>query len=121
MYLWEENEWKTAFKKLTEKGLTTKKTFWKFLKPFLTNKGFIGNNDIELIHKNKIISYEKQLTKLFNSCYINVVEKSRGTKSKTFGTIFENSLLEILSILTKIVQELLEIKQVVNWSNVCDS
>ena len=93
MYLWEENEWKTAFKKLTEKGLTTKKTFWKFLKPFLTNKGFIGNNDIELIHKNKIISYEKQLTKLFNSCYINVVEKSRGTKSKTLAQFLKTVYL----------------------------
>ena len=34
--------------KLTEKGLTTDKSFWKFMKPFLTNKGFIGNNDITL-------------------------------------------------------------------------
>ena len=32
--------------KLTEKGLTTSKRFWKFMKMFLTNKRFIGNNDI---------------------------------------------------------------------------
>ena len=31
--------------KNTEKGLTTNKSFWKFMKPFLTNKGFIGYND----------------------------------------------------------------------------
>ena len=37
------------------------------MKPFLTNKGFIGNSGITLIHKNKIIPDEKQLTKLFNS------------------------------------------------------
>ena len=54
-------------KKLMEKGLTTNKNFWKFMKPFPTNKGFTGNNDITLIHQNKIISDEKQLTKLFNS------------------------------------------------------
>ena len=56
---------KNYLKKLTEKDLTTNKSFWKFMRPFLTNKGFIGNNDITLIHKNKIISDEKQLTKLF--------------------------------------------------------
>ena len=31
---------KNYLKKLTEKGLTTNKSFWKFMKPFLTNKGF---------------------------------------------------------------------------------
>ena len=59
------------------------------MKPFLTNKIFIGNNDITLIHENKIISDQKQLTKLFNSYYINIVEKSSGTKPKTFGTILK--------------------------------
>ena len=77
------------------------------MKPFLTNKGFTGNNDITLVYKNKIISDEKQLTKLFNSYYINIVEKSSGLK--TFGTDFKTpaySLLEILSILIKIIQAL---------------
>ena len=39
------------------------------MKSFITNKGYIGNNDITLtfFRKNKIISDEKQLTKLFNS------------------------------------------------------
>ena len=82
---------KNYLKKLTEKGLTTNKSFWKFGKPFLTNKGFVGNNDITLIHKNKIIFDEKQSTKLFNSYYINIVEKSSGTEPKTFGTNFENT------------------------------
>ena len=76
-------------KKLTEKGLTTNKSFWKFMKPFLTNKGFTGNNDITLIHQNKVISDEKQLTKLFNSYYINIFQKSSGTK--TFEKKIENT------------------------------
>ena len=64
------------------------------MKQFLTNKGFIGNNDITLIHKNKIISDEKQLTKLFNNYYINIVEKSSGTEPKTSGTNFENTSVQ---------------------------
>ena len=58
---------KNYLKKVTKKGLTTNNSFWRFMKPFLTNKGFIGNSGITLNHKNKIIPDEKQLTKLFNS------------------------------------------------------
>ena len=43
---------KNYLKKLTEKGLTTNKSSWKFMKPCLTNKGFTGNNDITFIHQN---------------------------------------------------------------------
>ena len=49
------------------------RTFFNFIKVFLTNKGFICNNDITPTHKNKIIANEKQLAKLFNSYYINTV------------------------------------------------
>lgn len=31
---------------------TINKIFWKFMKPFLTNKCYIGNNDITFIYKN---------------------------------------------------------------------
>ena len=107
-------------KKLTEKGLTTHKSFWKFGKPFLTNKGFVGNNDITLIHKNKIIFDEKQSTKLFNSYYINIVEKS--TKPKTFGTILKTPayiLLEKFSYKNHI--SIIKIKQVADGFDVSDS
>ena len=54
------------------------------------------------------------MTEVFNSYYMNIVEKSSGTKPKTFGKNFENtaySLLEILSVLPKIIQALLELKK----------
>ena len=44
---------KNYLKKLREKGLTTNKSFWKFMKTFLTNKGFTGNKNITLIIKTK--------------------------------------------------------------------
>ena len=64
---------KNCLKKLMHKSLKTNKSIWKFIKTFLTNKGFIGNNELTIIYKNKIISGEKQLTKLFNSYYLNIV------------------------------------------------
>ena len=56
-----------------DKCSTTNKSFWNFTKPFLTNKSVIVNDDVTLI-----IADESQLTKLFNSYYINIVEKSSG-------------------------------------------
>ena len=111
---------KNYLKKLTEKGLTTNKSFWKLMKPFLTNKSFIGNNNITLIHKNKIIFGEKQLTKLFNSNYINIVEKSSDTKAKTFGTNIENNSVQSVRDSYKNHPSIIKIKQVVNGSDVSD-
>ena len=113
---------KNYLKKLTEKGLTTNKSFWKFMKPFLTNKGLTGNNDITLIHQNKIISDEKQLTKLLNSYYINIVEKSSDTK--TFGINFKNTSVQSVRDIVNSYKNhpsIIKIKQVVNGSNVSDS
>ena len=60
--------------KITEKGITTRKEFWNFIKPFLTNKGFSKNNNITLKNKKKIITDEKKLENLFNNHYMNIVE-----------------------------------------------
>ena len=57
------------------------------MKPCLRNKGFIESNDITF-NKNKIMSNAKELTKLFNGYYINIVEKGSGTIPKIFDTNF---------------------------------
>ena len=113
---------KDYLKKLTKKGLSTNKSFWKFMKPFLINQGFTGNNDITLIHQKKIISNEKQLTKLLNSYYINIVEKSSDTK--TFGINFKNTSVQPVRDIVNSYKNhpsIIKIKQVVNGSNVSDS
>ena len=115
---------KNYLKKLTEKSLTSNKSFWKFMMPLLTNKGLIGNNHITLIHKNKIISDEKQLTKVINNYYINIVEKSSGTKPKTFGTNFESTSVQIVRDMVSSYKNrphMIKIKQAVNGSDVSDS
>ena len=66
----------------TKKVITTNKNFWTIIKPFLTNKGYLENNDITLIEENKVITSERELAKTFNEHYINIVEKSNGIKPK---------------------------------------
>ena len=55
---------KKHLKNITEKGINTNKSFWKFIKPFLTNKGFTGSNDITLVENITLVTTDEK-----NSCY----------------------------------------------------
>ena len=123
VYLWEKNIWKTTLRDSGRKVQQPIKVFGSSWSRFLQIKGFIGNNDITLIHKNKIISDEKQLTKQSNSYYINIV-KSNGTKPKTFGTNFENTSIQSVRDIVNSYKNhpsIIKYKQVVNGSAVSDS
>ena len=61
-------------------GVQTYKDFWKLIKPFLTNKGFLENAEIMLAEKDNLVTEEKELVRIFNDHYINFVERSSGTK-----------------------------------------
>ena len=56
------------------------KQFWKTMKPFLTNKGCIENNDIILLNGEVMITNDKIAAKRFNEHYINIVERTSGFK-----------------------------------------
>ena len=51
------------FVKITSKGIMTNKQFWKNMKPFLTNKGCLENNDIILLDGEEMITNDKILAK----------------------------------------------------------
>ena len=71
--------------KISEKGIETNKSFWKFIKPILTNKGIIASNDITLIDGKKVITDEYEISETFNKPYIDIVEKSCGKKTSKIG------------------------------------
>ena len=48
------------------------------VKPFLTNKGFLTNENIFIKHKDKIVTDNSKLAYLFNNHYINIVENISG-------------------------------------------
>ena len=56
---------KKHLRSITEKGINNNKSFWKFIKPFPTNKGFIGSNDIILVDNDVVTTDEKTLTSTF--------------------------------------------------------
>ena len=82
---------KSYFNKITQNGVVNNKNFWNIIKPFLTNKGFIDGNEITIVDGDEIISEEKELVKIFNEHYINIVERTCGIKPKTLNQ--ENATL----------------------------
>ena len=44
--------------KVSGKGIETNKSFWNFIKPFMTNKGMIAGSDITLIEGKNVITDE---------------------------------------------------------------
>ena len=82
---------KNYFSKVTESGVSTNKEFWKIIKPFLTNKGFLPGNELTLTENDEVITEEKILAEKFNNHYTNIVERSCGVKPTKLNLV-NNSL-----------------------------
>ena len=93
---------KSYFQDVTKKGLFTNKSFWSFVKPFLTNKSCHTQNDIMLIDNGKVIVEESDLVEKIDDHYINIVEKSSGQKNCKFAS--EINSLEDNVVINEIVQ-----------------
>ena len=61
------------FNKIANGNVVTNRTFWKIIKPFLSNKGHVENVDIMVNHNNKIIYNDHELVKVFSEHYINII------------------------------------------------
>ena len=88
---------KAYFHKVTGKGFVNNKAFWNTVKPFLTNKGFLTNETIAIENKGKIVTDKSKLVNLFNSHYINIVEKTSGCAPEIEGKP-ENKTIDIATV-----------------------
>ena len=88
---------KAYFRKVTGKGFVNNKAFWNTVKPFLTNKGFLTNETIAIENKGKIVTDKSKLVNLFNSHYINIVEKTSGCAPEIEGNP-ENKTIDIATV-----------------------
>ena len=67
----------------------------EYCQTFLTNKGCIPNDFICVEKDGGLISNEKELAKLFNQNYINILENSPGKKPLSLGDSFNASQDEL--------------------------
>ena len=93
---------KDYFKKTTADGVMSNRKFWNTVKPFLTSKGFLHNDNISIDLNGNIVEDEQNLTKEFNSYYINIAKTISGKPPTTL----ENNLDYINnSLITKRIIE----------------
>ena len=71
--------------------------FWGAVKPFLSSKRFINNNDITIEIDNKIIEDKSESAKTFNSHYINIVKSSTGRHATLASRISEKETVAIIT------------------------
>ena len=92
---------KRHFRNVSEgKRFSSKRKFWKIIKPFLPSKGFIANSNIFLKEGNVIITIDKDLSETFNNHYVNIIEKETGSKPDT--DLHKFCDMEIHSAISKI-------------------
>ena len=89
---------KTFFEVATKKGLASNKSFWKFVRLFLTDKNFHTQNGVML---KIIIEEEHDLVGIFNDHYINLAKKSSGEKPRNY--LCDANLLDDDMVTDKIV------------------
>ena len=73
------------FNKIANENIVTNSTFWKIIKPFITNKGHLENAEIMLIQGKNKIATENELVKVFNKHFINIIEKYGGQKPRNIA------------------------------------
>ena len=87
---------KDYFKKTTADGVMSNRKFWNTVKPFLTSKGFLHNDNISIDLNGNIVEDEQNLTKEFNSYYINIAKTISGKPPTTLESNLDyinNSLI----------------------------
>ena len=65
------------FQSVTKSGFANNKKFWNTVKPFLTNKGFLTNDNIYIKVNDDLVT-DKKLANIFNLHYISIVENTSG-------------------------------------------
>ena len=69
---------KNFFQRVTESSLANNKKFWNTVKQFLTDKGFLTNDNISIKFNEDLATDKTKLANLFNLHYINIVENTSG-------------------------------------------
>ena len=69
---------KNFFQSVTKSGFANGKKFWNAVKPFLTNKGFLTDDNISIKVNDDLVTDKTKLANLFNLHYINIVKNTSG-------------------------------------------
>ena len=74
---------------LNEKNIIDNRKFWKIVKPMLSNK-FVNNEKITLVDNEKIITNDKEIAKVLNDFFSNIIKTLNIPKKDHTYSIVEN-------------------------------
>ena len=77
----------------------TNKTFWKTVRPFLSNKDTYDNHDVILDENDELIKDNREVSEILNDFYINIVEQTTGIKPSQDSFLKTDSVEEQLDII----------------------
>ena len=77
----------------------TNKTFWKTVRPFVSNKGTHDNHDIMLDENGELIKDNGEVSEILNNFYVNIVEQTTGMKPSQDSFSKTDSVDEQLDII----------------------
>ena len=81
---------KDFFSNLNVKRVTYSKQFWKASEPYITDRTLKGER-IKLIESEKVLSDERQLVKIFNKYFSNIVSNATRSYNIPIKIAKENS------------------------------
>ena len=116
---WPSRENFLAMKRVTKSSFSNNKKFWNTVKPFLTNKGFLPNDNISIKVNDDLVTDKTKLANLFNLHYINIVEKVSGAPPAIQGN--PNSPNEDNTIVKNIIKQYENHSTIINIKNHIDS
>lgn len=79
----------------------TNRSFWKTMRPFLTNKEIISGNKISFFEGEKSVSNESIVEEILNVSYINVAEISPGIRPTSTLDQENTNLLKAIDIVVE--------------------
>ena len=74
---------------LNEKNVIDNPKFWKTVKPMLSNK-FVNNKKITLVDDVKIIRNDKEIAKVLNDFFSDIIKTLNNPKKDHTDSIIEN-------------------------------
>ena len=94
---------KKKFSNTISCGVISSKDFYKLVKPYLSEKGALTNNDITLVDDDEIVTDRKRIVEIFNKYYVNIVKIATGKSPISIKDNEENRNCTNEEIVLKII------------------
>ena len=91
---------RSSYSNLNEKNVIDDRIFWKMVKPMLSNK-FVNSERITLVDYEKIITNDKEIAKVLNDFFSNIIETLNILQKNYTDSMIDNVRDHTLEVILK--------------------